>query len=165
MGSVSRDTLSRTHVKSHTQMKESMQYLVNEWNPDASAPSAVDEHPGLNKQRTSSQSVVVDEILAAASHKACPIAFPQPKLSIEQLTKHQHSILINVEENCGMSKKLVLLALEHCERPYGENEIIDWCIEHQNEFQYEDSDTSSQSSASAVESDSDAEGEAEKLKF
>ena len=166
MGSASQDTLSRTHVKSRTQMKESMPFVVDEWNPDASAPSAVDEHPGLNKQRTSNQSVVVDENLAAASYNACPTTVPQPKLSIEQLTKNQHSILINVEENCGMSKKLVLLAFEHCERPYVENEIIDWCIEHQNAFQYEDSDTSSQSSASAGESDSEAEGEAEKhIKF
>ena len=149
-------------VQPFAQRQQSRTHVLNEADLAQPTPVAVDEHP----EPSSSKQTVVSEIFAAAAHASDSKAAPVPKISMEQLTVNQRSILINIEENCGVPKELILLAFERCERPDVENEIVDWCNGHQEEFQYEDSDTSSQSSASAEESENEVEGETrEQVKF
>ena len=162
MGSTVSDKLSQRDVQPLNQTNETKQYVVDEANLATSGHLAVDDHPDLNRQKPSNQSLMT-EILATAARTADPTAAPEPKLNMEQLTSSQHSILMNVEQNCDVPRKLILLAFERCERPDVENEIIDWCIEHGDEFQYEDSDTTSQSSGSAGESEDEVEGEVKSM--
>ena len=150
--------LSEMLIQPLDQREQAQHHVVDEADQAPPTPLVVDEHPDPSSQKKSFQTVG-NEILAAAAHAFDSTAAPKPKISMEQLTNNQQSILINVEENCGVSKKLILLAFERCERPDVENEIMDWCVEHQDEFQYEDSDTSSQSSASTEESENKVEGE------
>ena len=71
--------------------------------------------------------------------------------------------MINVTENYGFSKKLVLLSFERCTKPDVEHEIIDWCTDNEKEFQYADSDTTSESSGLVEGGENEVEGETGKL--
>ena len=117
-----------------------------------------------NKVETESlNSVVVKEDLAASSITSDHALAPEPKITTDHLTDNQRKILINITENCGFAKKLVLLAFDKCENPDTEHEIIDWCVDHQSTFQCPDSDVSSESSTSAEESSDELEGDAQNL--
>ena len=114
-------------------------------------------------ENQSPNSVIVNEGLAASVITTESQLAPEPKFTTEHLTPNQSKILINSMDNYGFAKKLVLLAFDHCDNSDTEHEIIDWCIEHQIEFQYADSDASSESSASAEESNHEVEGEVHNL--
>ena len=120
--------------------------------------------PNQGKKESPGSVFMKDGHKAGSMARDCTL-MPEPKSTTKHLTDNQHKILINVSENYGFAKKLVFLAFEHCETPETEHEVIDWCMEHQTEFLYEDSDASSESSASDKENSHELEGEVQNLSF
>ena len=66
---------------------------------------------------------------------------PQPTLREDKFTDKQRSIMNNLKESAGFHHKLVMFAFERCTKPDIEEEIEQWCNEHQDEFDLAASDT------------------------
>ena len=65
---------------------------------------------------------------------------PQPQLTENDLTDKQKATLDNLKEQCGYSRRLILLAFERSARPDMEDAIRNWCNENQGNFDFSDSD-------------------------
>ena len=82
---------------------------------------------------------------------------PQPKLTDEDLTYQQKHIIDNLNEMCGYSRKLVLLAFERCAKPDIEEAVMIWCNDNQDNFNFTDSDAESDVSTDLYEYNEDEE--------
>ena len=82
---------------------------------------------------------------------------PQPKLTDEDLTDKQKSIIDNLRAMYGFPKKLVLLAFESCARPDIEEAVMNWCNDKQDDFDFIDSDAESDAATEQYEYNEDEE--------
>ena len=86
---------------------------------------------------------------------------PQPKLTDEDLTDKQKSIIDNLRAMYGFPKKLVLLAFESCARPDIEEAVMNWCNDKQDDFGIIDSDAESDAATEQYEYNEDEEMQSE----
>ena len=86
---------------------------------------------------------------------------PEPLLKDEELTRNQIAIIANVKHNCGLPKKLIMLAFERCAKPDIREEVEEWCVDHQSDFDYPDSEADSEVDSDAIHSDDEEEKEKE----
>ena len=86
---------------------------------------------------------------------------PQPKLTDEDLTDKQKSIIDNLRAMYGFPKKLVLLAFESCARPDIEEAVMNWCNDKQDDFDFIDSDAESDAATEQYEYNEDEEMQSE----
>ena len=86
---------------------------------------------------------------------------PQPKLTDEDLTDKQKSIIDNLRAMYGFPKKLVLLAFESCARPDIEEAVMNWCNDKQDDFDIIDSDAESDAATEQYEYNEDEEMQSE----
>ena len=64
---------------------------------------------------------------------------PAPKLQFDELTDKQKSHLLNLE-GCGYHQKLILLAFEGCARPDIQEEVAQWCVHNESNYEFSDSE-------------------------
>ena len=81
---------------------------------------------------------------------------PEPKLQFDDLTDKQKSHLLNLE-NCDYHPKLILLAFERCARPDIQEEVAQWCVNNENNFEFSDSEDDDDFSSEEEEEASEEE--------
>ena len=80
----------------------------------------------------------------------------QPQLSIDDLTDNQKTILANVKQTYSLHTKHVLLAFDRCAKADDEDVVVEWCLEHSEDFPYPDSDEETASTTSYDDDDHDS---------
>ena len=63
---------------------------------------------------------------------------PLAQTQENELTNDRRAILVNLQENFGFHRQLILLAFERCDNPVDKNEVSRWCLDNQDNFKYGD---------------------------
>ena len=82
---------------------------------------------------------------------------PVPQLKEEELTDKQKAIIANLKQDNGFHRKLIMLAFDRCAKPDIQEEVEDWCVNHQGDFDYSDSEADSEADNDTVHSDEEKE--------
>ena len=122
--------ISQKLVVSHIRGQSDEQDDVEENNMELNDNnSAVGVSPSATERET-----------AASASKLLSSTGPLPTLLAKDLTDNQKMILENLIESFGYSEKFVLLAFEHIAKPYIEEEVEKWCMEHEEDYKYDDNE-------------------------
>ena len=93
--------------------------------------------PVLSPSAAEASSTLMAELLKSEGAKtSAPLAQTQE----HELTNDRKAILVNLEENFGFHRQLILLGFERCDSPVDQNEVSRWCLENQDKYKYEDED-------------------------
>ena len=91
------------------------------------------EHPSIIEKTSSSPpSALITDILKKKS--SAPVALKQEA----DLSDDQKSILANIVANFEYHPQLILLALERCGNPKDIDEVVSWCMDHEDTYSYEE---------------------------
>ena len=84
---------------------------------------------------TEASSALMTGLLESEGAKtSAPLAQTQEN----ELTTDRKAILVNLKENFGFHRQLILLAFERCDNPGDKNEVCRWCLDNQDNFKYRD---------------------------
>ena len=97
-------------------------------------PDQVEEEQRMEHVVEETSSLLKDILKTERSKNAARLS----QLGDAKLSDEKQSILVNLKENFGYSKELILLAFEHCDNPEDENEIAEWCTDNQDLYQSEE---------------------------
>ena len=95
-------------------------------------------HSSGGSDNQSSATGMLDVVMKAAS------SGPHPQLNENDLTDKQMAILVNLKTSYGFSRNLILLAFERCAKSDLEETVLEWCSEHQDDFDFFDNDRGSE---------------------
>ena len=94
--------------------------------------SASNQHLGHDLRNTSS---IMDDILATEGNKSNA---PIPLLTENTLSESLKSMLITVKKIYEYSESLILLAFERCDDPNDMDEVVAWCSDNLENYDYND---------------------------
>ena len=127
--SLSSSNISQKLVVSHIRGLYNKQENEEEDNMELDDNRAVGVSPSATEKET-----------AASASKLLSLSGPLPTLSAEDLTDNQKMILENLMESFGYSEKLVLFAFECVAKSDIEEEVEKWCMEHEEDYKYNDNE-------------------------
>ena len=91
--------------------------------------------PTLPPPATEASSAFMTGLLESEGVKtSAPLAQTQEN----ELTNDRRAILVNLKENFGFHRQLILLAFERCDNPGDKNEVSRWCLDNQDNFKYKE---------------------------
>ena len=149
----------RVHVLNVTTMLKEQQRvaaLCSEQVPIPRAEKIVDD---INIVQESTASVMDTSSLQDSLRSTRKSVPPLPQCTEAELSKNQHAILVNVEESFGYSKNLILLAFERCDNPEDENDVVEWCMDNHEKYQYEEDKEPEEEEEEEEEEKEEEEGE------
>ena len=77
---------------------------------------------------------MADLFKSEGARTSAPLAQTQE----HELTNGRKAILVNIEENFGYHRQLILLAFERCDSAADQNEVARWCFANQDEYKDEE---------------------------
>ena len=140
------DESSEEYVKA---IQDSVTHKANRYNYSLKQNLADSIKPSQFTKKTLSATEVLKNIVVNDD-------IPEPQLSINELTDNQKTILANVKQNYNLHTKHVLLAFDRCAKADDEDVIVEWCLEHSQDFPYLDSDEETASTISYDDDDHDS---------
>ncbi len=126
-------------------------------NPSKAVQSSIENKSSNSdlKNQLSQKEVMKKPVDSTVADEVNDANYPKPKLTVDDLTPDQQSLLYNLE-GAGHNKLLILLSFERI-APTSTmlEDVSKWCEKHEDEFDYPEENSDSESTYSEIMSDVD----------
>lgn len=128
-----KETIDITLTQEESTSSKTADHEVPEFHNLSHSASAHNQHLGQVVLRNTS--AIMDDMLAIEGNKTDA---PIPLVTENTLPANLKSILINVKSVYQYPESLILLAFERCNDSANEDDVIAWCVDNEDNYDYSD---------------------------